>query len=206
MFSSLISISCICLQCHWRLSLSGRGLRGSIGPWLLPHLWPAGRVGLGWSFFLGRRREYPCGCVISVGFRGRDLQDRVSAAGHAVVSPRPQFRPAAGRMLVGFVSRGPPACCRSQFLSFRLDVASWWCWCLVTYSEDAQPKTAAFTRPFPSASFLTPPPLAHPVVVVLTAPAQTRLVFEVPSRGLMGFGAEIRQETHGSAVVNSTFV
>eukprot|EP00752_Nemacystus_decipiens_P013062 g11552.t1 len=35
---------------------------------------------------------------------------------------------------------------------------------------------------------------------------KTRLMFEVPSRGLMGFGAEIRQETHGSAVVNSTFV
>ncbi|CAM9836159.1 unnamed protein product [Pylaiella littoralis] len=34
---------------------------------------------------------------------------------------------------------------------------------------------------------------------------KTRLIFEVPSRGLMGFGAEIRQETHGSAVVNSTF-
>lgn len=44
-------------------------------------------------------------------------------------------------------------------------------------------------------------------VRVLSAPhVQTRLVFEVPSRGLMGFGAEIRQETHGSAVVNSTFV
>ncbi|CAN0306762.1 unnamed protein product, partial [Hapterophycus canaliculatus] len=35
---------------------------------------------------------------------------------------------------------------------------------------------------------------------------KTRLMFEVPSRGLMGFNAEIRQETHGSAVVNSTFV
>ncbi|CAN0339004.1 unnamed protein product, partial [Scytosiphon promiscuus] len=35
---------------------------------------------------------------------------------------------------------------------------------------------------------------------------QTRLIFEVPSRGLMGFNAEIRQETHGSAVVNSNFV
>ncbi|CAM9779199.1 unnamed protein product [Ectocarpus sp. 6 AP-2014] len=34
---------------------------------------------------------------------------------------------------------------------------------------------------------------------------KTRLAFEVPSRGLMGFGAEIRQETHGSAVVNSAF-
>lgn len=82
------------------------------------------------------------------------------------------------------------------------------------YSEDcdwvvclAQPKPAAFTLPFSAATSLFDPrplPLAHPDV--LAAPAQTRLVFEVPSRGLMGFGAEIRQETHGSAVVNSTFV
>ena len=41
---------------------------------------------------------------------------------------------------------------------------------------------------------------------LFAVPEQTRLMFEVPSRGLMGFGAEIRQETHGSAVVNSTFV
>lgn len=49
----------------------------------------------------------------------------------------------------------------------------------------------------------TSPP--HTSVSFLHSQAQTRLMFEVPSRGLMGFGAEIRQETHGSAVVNSTF-
>lgn len=53
------------------------------------------------------------------------------------------------------------------------------------------------------------PPTTRPAclpVCLSAAPGQTRLMFEVPSRGLMGFGAEIRQETHGSAVVNSTFV
>jgi GTP-binding protein len=33
---------------------------------------------------------------------------------------------------------------------------------------------------------------------------RTRLVFYVPSRGLMGFRSEAMTDTHGSAVVNST--
>lgn len=32
-----------------------------------------------------------------------------------------------------------------------------------------------------------------------------RLVFRVPSRGLLGFSAEVRQETHGSATVHSLY-
>ena len=35
---------------------------------------------------------------------------------------------------------------------------------------------------------------------------RSRLVFEVPSRGLLGFQSEARAETHGSAVVNAVFV
>eukprot|EP00968_Pinguiococcus_pyrenoidosus_P011986 scaffold1014_cov260-Pinguiococcus_pyrenoidosus.AAC.11 len=35
---------------------------------------------------------------------------------------------------------------------------------------------------------------------------KSRLVFHVPSRGLLGFGPEIKSETHGSAIVNSIFL
>eukprot|EP00953_Heterococcus_sp_UTEX-ZZ885_P025337 13770-Heterococcus_DN1.PRE.3 len=34
---------------------------------------------------------------------------------------------------------------------------------------------------------------------------KTRLQFHVPSRGLLGFGPEARSQTHGSAIINSTF-
>ena len=35
---------------------------------------------------------------------------------------------------------------------------------------------------------------------------KSRLVFEVPSRGLLGFGPQVRSATHGSAIVNSLFL
>ena len=38
-----------------------------------------------------------------------------------------------------------------------------------------------------------------------TGPGKVRLVFRCPSRGLLGFAAEVRQETHGAAVVHALF-
>lgn len=39
-----------------------------------------------------------------------------------------------------------------------------------------------------------------------SADGKTRLIFEIPSRGLLGFGPEIANDTRGTAVINHCFI